>query len=516
MAGQQSSLKSVFLLSLCSFGHLAIQFALITLLAKLFGANDDFQAYSAARAVPLVISGILIGSLNFAFVPVFMERREKEGEGAAWKTAGVVGGWLLLLTTVVAVICFLAAEPIIARLNPSFGGETLALAVRLFRVLIWISVTNGIISFLQAVHHCQQRFLLPAIASPLGGVVAIAVTLLFYKQFGIEAVAYGIVTGACLATLLQMPFFLRNARLRLTFDEGLRRILALMAPLIAGAAYFKLDPLVDRYLVPSSLGNISYLEYSWYFTSAMLTLTTSGLAVVVFPVIAQRSAQGDREGLKLELAYAMRFLAFVLTPSVMGLLLFCNSVIGDILQRGEFTAADTQTVSLLIKIYTIVVIGGSFGEVLSRVFYALKDTRTPVKIAVVGFTLGLATKIAVAPHWNVVGIAAATSTYYLFNAVCMLFVLRRKIQGIGFAGVLRTVRDCLLGSAVASAVAFGVIAMEFPFSSIPAAILAAGSYAGVMYWLDNEFAVKFFTYLGGQWNSFRHGGNTADTHEHNA
>ena len=77
-------------------------------------------------------------------------------------------------------------------------------------------------------------------------------------------------------------------------------------------------------------------------------------------------------------------------------------------------------------------------------------------------------------------------------------------------------RDCLLGSAVPSAVAFGVIAMGFPFSSIPAAILAAIVYAGVMYWLDNEFAVKFPTYLGYQWNRFRHGGNTTDAHEQTA
>lgn len=514
MSAQQSSLKSVFLLSVCSFGHLVLQFGALKIFATLFGTNDDFDAYSAARAVPLVLSGILIGSLNFAFVPIFIERFEKNGERVAWETAGAVGGLLLLVTMAMAVICFLAAETIVSHINPGFTGDKLALTVRLFRILIWLSVTNGVISFLQAVHHCRQRFLLPAITPPLGGIVAIATTLLFHKQMGIMAVAYGVLGGACLAALLQTPLFMRNAKLRLRVDEGLLRILRLMAPLVAGAVYFKLDPLVDRYLASTDTGNISFLEYSWNFTSAMLILTTSGLSVVVFPVIAQRCAQGDRDGLKRELAYAMRFLAFVLTPSVVGLLLFCNPVIGDLLQGGKFTADDTATVSLLIKIYTLVVIGGSFGEVLSRVFYSLKDTRTPVKIGVVGFTLGVVIKIIVAPHWDVVGIVAATSTYYLFNALCMLYILRRRIQGIGFPGVLRTVRNCLIGSAVASAVAFGVIALDFRYSSVPAALAAVAAYGGVMYGLKNEFAVKFFEYLRRLMLKKQEQGNTAiDAHE---
>ncbi len=500
MSVRQSSLKSVFLLSVCSFGHLVLQFVLLKILAEFFGAGADFDAYSAARAAPLVLSTILVGSLNFAFVPVFIERCETLGEQAAWRTAGAVGGMLLLVTFALALIGFLAAVPIVSLLNPGFSTEQLQLTAQLFRILIWLIVTNGAISFLQAVHHCQGRFFMPAATPPLGGAVAIVITLLFHQSWGISAVAIGVISGATLAALLQLPLFLRHARFQWVLDEGLSRMLRLIAPLAAGAAYYKLDPLVDRYLssrMPT--GSVSLLEYSWQFTSAMLILTSSGLSVVVFPVISQRAAEGDREGLKQELSYAMRFLAFVLTPTVVGLALFSTPVIADLLQGGAFQSADSEAVSRLIKIYTMVIVGGSFGEMLSRVFYALKDTWTPVIISIVGFTLGALAKITVGARGGVDGIAAATAAYYLFNAACMLLILRRLIEGIGFAGVLRTVRDCLVGTAATCVVAYALLQLDFRFRSIPAAALSAVTYAGVMYGLRNEFATTFFSFLNRQW-----------------
>ena len=511
MAERQSSLKSVFLLSAGSFGHLILQFVLLKILAELFGTGEQIAAYSAARAVPLVVSTILIGTLNFAFIPVFVERRERLGRRAAWETAGSVGGLVLLITVGFAACASAAAHPLMARLNPNFSSAELDLTVRLFRILVWLTVTNGALSILQALHQCQHRFLLPAISPALGSAVAVAATWLFHDRWGIAATAYGVLAGAILGAAIQLPLFLRHARIRFGTDEGLARILKLMAPLIAGAAYYKLYPLVDRYLLDAD--SIPFLEYSWNFTNAMLVLTSSGLSVVVFPVIAQHSSSGNRAGMKEEFAYAMRFLAFLLTPAVAGLLLFSTPVIHDLLQGGKFLPADTETVSRLIKIYTLVIIGGSFGEMLSRVFYALGDTWTPMKIAVVGFTLGAVAKYLVASTWGIFGIVSATSAYYLFNAACLLWILRKRIQGIGFGGVLRTVRDALFGAAVASTVAYCVILTGFRLSSIVAAFLAAAAYVGVMYAIQNEFAVMFMSYVLGRGDRLRRNGGMGDADE---
>ncbi|TWU09268.1 MurJ-like flippase [Symmachiella macrocystis] len=508
MAGRQSSLKSVFLLSAGSFGHLVLQFVLLKILADLYGTGEQKAAYSAARAVPLVISTILIGTLSFAFVPIFVERRERLGRRAAWETAGSVVGLMLLVTTSFAILASLAAQPLIARLNPNFSGEQLKLTVGLFRIVVWLTVTNGMIGVLQALHQCHHRFLLPALSPILGSGIAVLSTWLLHEKLGIAATAYGVLIGAILGAAIQLPLFLRHARIRIGGDAGLSRILHMMAPLVAGAAYYKLDPLVDRYLLQPT--SIPLLDYSWAITSAMLILTSSGLSVVVFPVIAQHSSSGNRAGLKDELAYAMRFLAFVLTPVVVGLLFFSTPVIKDLFQGGEFTPADTEMVSQLVKIYTLVMIAGSFGEMLSRVFYVLNDTWTPVRISVVGFTLGAIAKYLVAPQWGVIGVVSATSTYYLFNAASMLWLLRKRIQGVGFGGVLRMVRDSLFGAAVAAAVAYCVIQLGFRLSSIVAALLAAVAYGGVMYVIRNEFAVMFVSYLAGFRDRIRQNGDHSD------
>ena len=494
MTGRRSSLKSVLLLSAGSFAHLVLQFLLLKVLADQYGSGAEIDAYSVARAVPLVAGTILIGTLNFAFVPIFIERREKLGPEAAWRTAGAVGGLMFLVTTSLSLLAFFAARPIIAFLNPGFSAEQAELAVQLFRILIWLLVTTGATSFLQALHHCEQRFLAPALSPGLSAAVAVTMTVLLHERLGIAAAAYGVLTGAALGVTIQLPLFLRHARLSLTADDGLLRVLRMMTPLVIGAAYYKLDPLIDRYLLSDETGSIAWLEYSWQFSSAMLTLTVSGLSVVVFPVIAAHSSTGNREGLKQELSYAMRFLAFLLTPIVFGLLFFSTPVIRDLFEGGKFEPEDTLAVSRLIKIYLAMIVGGAFGEMLARVYYVLQDTMTPVKIGAVGFTLGVIAKFLTSDY-GVISIAAATSGYYLFNAGLMLLLLRKRIEGTGFLGVLRTVGQSLIGTAAASAVAYLILLFEFRLCSILAAILAAASYAVVMALLGNEFATGMFQYL---------------------
>jgi len=495
MDKSQSSLKSVSLLTACSFGQLIVLFALQIILAKVFGSSSEMDAYVAAIAFPTVVSSVFVGSLGYAFVPVFAERRRRAGEEAAWAMASSLGILLVLVVGALSVVGCLAARPIMAVLHPGFSETELRLTARLFGALTWLALFNSLITYLQALYYSHQRYVPTAIAPLAGALITLIWVILLHDRLGIMAVATGVLVGCVLSVCIQLPLFIRNFRWQYRLDAGAKRCLKLLAPLVVGAAYYKLDPLVDRYLASQmAAGSISHLGYSWRIISALLLLSSSGLSVVVFPILAEHSAANRWDRHAKETARALRFLAFVLVPLVAGLLLFGRPAVRDLFERGRFSPQDTRAVANLLTIYVGVLIAGSVGEIFTKVLYSLKDTVTPVVIGCVGFTVGVAAKFGLGPRYGVAGIALATSIYFLLNASLEFAVVVRRIGTSVAEGLLAALARALAATAGAVLIAYGITRMGFSGCTMAAAAAGALVYLGLAAAIGDEFA-------GGLWKS---------------
>lgn len=488
---RRAAFGSVGVVSLCAFLQLAVQFAYQVVLAKYFGAGRAMDAYVAALALPTTLMSILVGSLGYAFVPVFIERLTEAGDTAAWRTATSAG--LAVGAATLALSAFVSATslPLTRLLYPGFQGEQALLTSQVLRILAWLVLTNGLTSFLQAVHHAVRSFALPAVAPVVGTSVTLTLALLWQAR-GMTAIAQAVVIGSILNVAMLAPLWLRNLRRPLFNDPALKRCGQLLGPLIAGAAYYKLDPLVDRYLA-SELppGNISHLGYAWRLITALLMVGTSGLAVVAFPEFARHAAAGCFEALARDIARAFRFLVIVLVPILVALGLFCQPLVRDLFQRGEFTSSDTRAVSLLILCYSAVLVGGGAGELLAKVFYGMGNTRTPTIIGVVGFTLGVALKLLLTPRFGAVGLACATSIYYLFNAGWMAFLIRRLLGARIGQGIIGSVGRSLAASAGAAIVGYLILQIDFDGNALTAAVVGLPMYGLLLRMQGDEFTHRW-------------------------
>jgi putative peptidoglycan lipid II flippase len=487
-----SSLKSVSLLSLCSLGQMFLQFAFQVVLAKHFGAGVAMDAFAAGMALPIVICTTLVGSLGYSFVPIFLERMHEAGEEEAWKLANSVGLLLFLITGGISVGGCLLAEPIMRSLHPGFSAEQLHETVRVFQILSWLTLANSMTTFLQALYHSYQRYT-PTAIGPLAGVALTVVwTILLHEEWGILAGASGVVAGAVLGNLIQSPLYLRHFKLQISFDASFKKCMRLLGPLIIGALYYNLDPLVDRYLASKmSEGSIAHLGYAWRLINGVLILCTSGLSIVIFPVLIQHFVAGKELETRKEIAFAIRFLAFILMPVGLGLACFSRPIVHDLFERGQFETSDTAAVALLLAIYAGVVIGASLGEISAKIFFAIQDTWTPVIIKSVGFTVGAVLKIILGPEHGVEGIVLATSVYYILNSVIQLIVIRKRLGPGMYAGVPGALLRSFVASAVALSVAWFVFNAEIPYASIPAILVSIICYAVVTWLLKDEFTLKF-------------------------
>ena len=495
-----TSLRSVALLTLLTLGQMGLQFALQLLLAKWFGTESDMEAFVAASTLPLVVSGLLAGALSSAFVPVYGETRQRDGETAAWSMAVQLVCWLALFTLLLWQVAKHFAEPWMKALHPGFDDEQIWRTSALFQTLSSLMVWNTLSGLARAWNHCHGRFAVTGFAALIGNGVTVAIAWYAGLDGGIEKVAQAVSIGAVATFAMQMPWisiFSRGWPVTKESQAAVTRCLVLMLPLVIGLGCSQLDPLLDRYLTSASPGSLSQLGFASRLAAAVLTLSTSGLAVVAFPALARHASNRDDDKLRTEIAAALRFLTLLLMPIVVALVWFGEPLIRDLLQRGRFSADDTRAVSSALTMLCGMIVGGSLGEIAARVFYSRQNTRTPVIIGLIGFAIGAALKFQWVRSHGVAGLAAATSVFYLFNAVVLLGLIVRQLGCGIFRGMLGTLCRTAIASTAAAGIGSLLLRTSLPWPSLWGAAGGGVTLLVMLVLLRDDVAWRALRMIGG-------------------
>ncbi|MCA9059300.1 MAG: hypothetical protein KDA85_12410 [Planctomycetaceae bacterium] len=465
------SLKSIAIVTLLSLMQMIVLFGLQLILAAAFGASETLDNFLSASTIPLVVSGVLTGVIGPPLLRLYNERLAAESAEAAGSLMTGLGCLLGVVSFALGGLTVLCAPWLVTCFFRDLQGESLIETVALLRIQAWLIPLNTLIGFLHAAMHAQQRFLTPAIGGVVGPAATVAAFLLCENQTT-TALAWSGVFGAMTGILLlvfQTPLPARNS---LTEAWQQRyHFLQLACPLLLSAAYARLDTLVDRPLADSlAEGSISQMNYALRITMAVATLTTSGLAVVIFPALARQAALADMRRLCQQLNEGWRFLLVVLIPVILGIIACGQSIIACLFVRGQFTSADGHQVAWLLTLSCGLIAGAAIGELSGRTFYAIGRNWVPTAIGLMGFTLGTTAKFLVVTKWQTAGLVVCTSAYYLLNAVTFLLALhwagirieRRPLlitllRSGGAAGIAVTVAWLLMGPASAARVASGLV-----------------------------------------------------------
>jgi putative peptidoglycan lipid II flippase len=460
------------------------------------------DAYVAAMALPVVVATILSGSLGYVLVPAVAERLAGGNERDAATVASQVGLYMTAASLLISAAVTASAGPLTAFLCPGFSADERALTAGLLRVLSALIVANSLASYLNALFHSYRRFAEPAVAGVIGTLATLGYVLLLHQQQGIFAVAWGVVFGATVTVAILLPLFLSqlwsSAAWKAPMHAGTRQCFGLLMPLVLGAIYWRLDPLVDRFLgsyLP--LGSIAHIGYAWRLISGLMLIGTSGLSIVAFPAIAAHAAAKKHDDLNVELAHAIRFFLFLIVPVCVGLAAFRVPVVRLLFEHGRFTSADTQAVSLLVALYVGVIFGAGLGDLLSRTCYAQHDTRTPVIVHSLNFTLAAGLKFLIVGSSGAAGLVTATSMYYLLNSTVLGTVLLRRLGRDMLTGTPGTLLRSLASSIVACLAASLIIRLPAVWAVLPAAACGAVVYLLMMLLFADDFALKLCRRLTG-------------------
>ncbi|GAB4476822.1 MAG: murein biosynthesis integral membrane protein MurJ [Anaerolineae bacterium] len=481
-------------------------------IASIFGNGFEFDAYATALQPPdtlfFVVAG---GALGSAFIPTFTAYLQKERAAEAWRMASAVITLIALVVAVLAALFALFARPIIVYvLAPDFPAEKQLLAASLMQIMMLSPVIFSISGLFMALLNSHQRFLLPALAPALYNLGIILGAIFLTPTMGIYGLAWGVVGGALLHLLGQVPGLVGlRMRYRPSLElahPGVREVLRLMGPRVLGLAIVQINFWVNIRLASGMVeGSVGALRRAWVVLLLPQGIIAQSVANAVFPTFSIHFARGETEKLQSALGQVLRAVLFLSLPSTVGLVMLRLPIVQLLYERNAFTFEDSQATAWALLFYGLGLVAHSLVEIVTRAFYAMHDTRTPVLVGGVAMALNVAFSLLLIQVMGepgslirgpFAGLALANTLATTLEAAALLILIRPRVGGLEE----RRLGLSLLRAGAASAVmglALWLLAPTIEALGVYLGTLLGIAAGGVIFWgiawLSRSEEARLFT-----------------------
>ncbi len=426
-------------------------------IGRQFGTSPELDAYLAAFRIPDFLFYLIAGgALGSAFIPVFTTHLAEKKEDEAWRLASAIMNLVALAVTVAALVAAILA-PILVRyiIAPGFQPAQHALTVELVRVMMISTVLFAISGLLMAILNSYQHFTLPAFAPVVYNLAIIfgALVLAPLPGMGIHGLVVGLVIGAILHLGIQVPALARHGGAYwpiLGLDlPGVREVAQLMGPRVLGLAAIQINFIVNTALASTlQEGSVAALNYAWLLMLLPQGIFAQAVATVAFPTFSEQAARGETAELRHTLSSLLRLILFLTIPASVGLYLLRAPLIQLLLQRGNFTLQSTEMTAWALQFYAPGLFAHSAVEIVTRAFYALHDTRTPVAIGVGTVFLNILLSLVLIGPLAHGGLALANSAATILEALVLVLILRLRLGGLEEWRLLYSLSRTVLAAAL--------------------------------------------------------------------
>jgi len=430
-----------------------------------FGASRELDAYFAAFRIPDAIFQLVVaGALSAALIPVFSSYRAREQEREAWKLASSIINLVLIALAVLSLVMAVFAPLLVPIVAPGFDAPTTELTVRMTRVMLLSPVFIGMGAVVSGILNSYQRFAVPAVAPLIYNLAIIAAAIFLAPIMGVEGLAVGVAVGSLLHLVIQLPNLgAVGQRYDLSIGlrhPGVRKVAWLMGPRMLGLAAGQINFIVSISLA-SGLPEGSITAYNYAFQLSQIPVGVLGVSVAValFPTLSRDAALGRIGEIRRQVAGSLRILVFLGAPLTAIMIVLAQPLAAVFFQYGLFSASSTERTAGALAFFSIGLVGHIVVHVLTRAFYAMQDTRTPVAWAVVAVAINVPLMIWLVGPMGVQGLALALSISAVLEVIGLLWALRRRIESIEERAVLRSLGRSAVAAVAAALLMLGGIGL---------------------------------------------------------
>ncbi|PJE67337.1 murein biosynthesis integral membrane protein MurJ [Candidatus Shapirobacteria bacterium CG10_big_fil_rev_8_21_14_0_10_40_9] len=408
------------------------------LAGRFFGGGEwQLDVYFAAFRLPdMIFQLLVIGALSAAFIPVFSEYLEKN-KNEAYQVASSIINIVLTFFILFGLLIFIFAPQLCRLIAPSFSPEKIALMSSLTRLMLFAQVFFCISNFLTGIIQSNQRFLVPALAPVAYNLGIIFGIIALTPTFGIYGPTLGVVIGALLHFLVQIPLALKLgfSYLPLSWEfshPGVKEIVRLMLPRTLALAVSQIEATVPVFLASSLMaGSLTIFYFAQHLMNLPVGLFGATIGQAALPALSQNSAKKDWQEFKKTFLSSFFQILYLVLPASAILLILRIPTVRLVFGTKNFPWQATILTGKTLALFTIAIFSQSIIQVLVRGFYALRNTKTPLLIGAFGVAINvfLSVLLTLRLGFGVLGLAAATSIASFIHAVLLFVFLDRKVRG---------------------------------------------------------------------------------------
>lgn len=473
-------------------------------IAAYLGNTFVTDAFRSAMRIPNILQNLFgEGALSASFIPVYARLLAEENHEEAGRVAGAVFSLLSLVTAILVLAGVLVTPYLIDAIAPGFAGETRDLAITMVRIFFPGVGLLVLSAWCLGILNSHGRFFLSYV-SPVVWNLAMIVSLVVFRysnpsQLAVYA-AWGSVIGSALQFLVQLPVVLKLApRIRLLAGiagENLRIVVRNFTPAFVSRGVNQISAYVDQflasYLPTTAVSSLGYAQNLY-----TLPVSLFGMSVSAAELAAMSSALGNEqeiaETLRSRIAASTQRIAFFVVPCAIGFLVLGDVIVATIYQRGRFSYGDTLYVWGILAGSAIGLVASTVGRLYTSAYYALRDTRTPLRFAVVRVILTTALGclcalphgapllprwLGVDPRWGVAGLTASAGFSAWIEFLLLRGRMNQRLGHIPFAAAYFA--KLWMSAVVAAGLAWGLHHIVHPHRPIVAGMIILIPY-GLLY-----------------------------------
>jgi putative peptidoglycan lipid II flippase len=464
-----------------------------------FGNSPVLGVFRAAFKIPNLLSNLFgEGVLSAAFITVYAKLRALGEDGEARHVAAAVFSILSCVCSVLVLLGIASTPFIIDLIAPGFHGAERELTIRLVRILFPAAGVLVLSAWCLGILNSHRKFLLSYTAPIAMNATMIGVLLLFarylYQTDAVIYLAWGCVVGSLLQFLVQLPSVLELLPdFRPIFDtasKNVRLVIRTFGPIFISRGVVQISSYIDQ-IIATFLGAVAVSALAYGQILAVLPVSLFSMSVSAAELPELSSVVGAREQvaaqLRKRLAAGLRRIAFFVVPCAVAFLVIGDILIAALLQTGNFHYEETVYVWSVLAGSSVGLLATSLGRLYSSVFYALHDTRTPLRFAVIRVTLTtilglvfafpLPRWLGIDPKWGVAGLTTSAGIAGWVEFTLLRYSLSRRIGPV--PGSLAYSASLWVTSFAAALFCFWLKTMLGVRHPLPLAVVVIPLYAGI-------------------------------------
>lgn len=466
-------------------------------LAYYYGASSISDVYIISLTIPGTLFAFIGIAISTSFVPIYSSLMKEKSVLVANKYLNNLISFLFVICTLLIGILLIFTENIIKIFAFGFDYETLKLAILFTRITAFGIYFSIVINIYIVFLNVRNVYLGPAFTGvPFN--ISIIISIIVSSQTNILVLPFGLLFSL-LIQFLYLKYFLKKVNYRYSFqvdfrNSSLQKTLILSLPVILGVSINQINIIVDRTLASYlEVGGIAAINYSSKINEFAMGIFVISLLSFIYPRMVNLVQDNKNEKLVTELQRLLKIINLLIIPISLFGIVFSYEIVSLLYGRGAFNEGAINITSSLLKFYLIGLIAMSYREVLTKVFFAFQDTRTPTYNAALALVLNIILNLLFSRIMGITGLALATSISTFLTVILLSNSLKRRLPNYYLKNIFKHFIQIILITTVPLLIV--KIIYSFFFANQFGLVFAGISYLFLLLLFYKIFKVKELTIL---------------------